>query len=335
MFSGYQLVVESAQDLTHWCGGKTSYWEFAKNVTENTYFDLGSLTKVIATTSIIARLVDQNKLDLSSSLGDFFSVFENTGYKSLTLRQLLTHSSGLIAWHPFYKEAKEPLIDIFVKNERLFLTNPANFKTVYSDLGFLLLGEVLKSNFGKIEDLFQKEVVLPLQLKEICFGPVSADSCAATEFCLERQKLLQGEVFDFNTTHLGPVCSHAGLFSSAQNLLPWAREWLKAIQGKSLWLSQATAKKFVQSGQGLPESTWGIGWDTKSKAFSSAGDLFSATSFGHLGYPGTSIWIDPEKLGMVILLTNRVHPSRLDERIKRFRPLIHDCVAKSWESYGK
>jgi CubicO group peptidase (beta-lactamase class C family) len=334
VFSGYQFVTESPNGILNWQGGKTSYWPNGQIVTEDTYFDLGSLTKVILTTSVLARLVDAGKIDLNSSLGSFLSEFKGTQYQSITLKDLLTHSSGLVAWYPFYQEKPLSLIESFLKNEKIFLLADAPKKAVYSDLGFLLLGEVLKQKFGDLQKLFEKEVVEPLELKNISFSPLTANQCAATEYCLERKRLLQGEVFDLNTSYLGPLCSHAGLFSSGKNLLPWAREWLKAVHGNSSWISHKTAKEFLKRGQGLSESTWGLGWDTKSKIFSSAGNNFSDTSFGHLGFPGTSVWIDPEKSGVAILLTNRVHPSRLDERIKRFRPIIHDLVAKNWENNG-
>jgi len=334
VFSGYQLAAECAQKSQLWVGGKTSYWAPEKKVTGSTYFDLGSLTKVVATTSIIARLVDQGKLLLSLTLGDCFRQFKGTGYEKMALKSLLTHSAGLLAWYPFFKEAKTPLIDIFCKLEKSFVKQPISTKATYSDLGFLLLGEVLKEKFGPLEKLFEREVLHPLNLKGIQYGPLPAIDCAATEFCLERKKLAQGEVFDLNTVYLGHCSSHAGLFASAVDLLPWAREWLKAVLGNSKWLSEETAKSFVTRDPKLNESTWALGWDTKSIAFSSAGEFFSSSSFGHLGYPGTSVWIDPEREGIAILLTNRVHPSRLDERIKRFRPRIHNLLAKAWESHG-
>lgn len=335
VFSGFQLVTESPSGTLSWIGGKTSHWMTGKSVTSDTWFDLGSLTKVILTTSLIARLFDRKELDLESDLGAYLPQFKGTGYAKITLRSLLTHSSGLIAWYPFYQEKDLDLIEIFLRCEKSFFYPEKPLKTVYSDLGFLLLGEVLKKSFGNLTELFQREVLQPLQLKNIQFGPLPPENCAATEFCLERQKLIQGEVFDLNTARLGPVCSHAGLFSSGENLLPWAREWLKAVKGESSWISEPTAKLFTAPGQGIKGNTWSLGWDTKSKAFSSAGNYFSGSSFGHLGFPGTSVWIDPEKSGIAILLTNRVHPSRLDERIKRLRPQVHDLVAKSWETYGE
>ena len=334
VFSAYQLTANHNHKTKSWFGGKTSHWSDAQAITESTFFDLGSLTKVIATTSIIARLVDQKKLSLSQNLGDFFKGFKSTAYSSITVQQLLTHSSGLIAWHPFYLEPKIPLTDLFCKNEESFLDRSNLKKTVYSDLGFLLLGEILNAHFGPFEKLFEDEVLQPLNLRNIQYGPLKNLDCVATEFCLERKKLIQGEVFDLNTAHFGHRCSHAGLFSSAQDLLPWAVEWLSALEGQSRWLTQKTAKVFTQAGQGESGGTWALGWDTKSKAFSSAGDFFSNLSFGHLGYPGTSIWVDPASRGVVIFLTNRVHPSRFDERIKKFRPLIHNLISKFWEQHG-
>jgi CubicO group peptidase (beta-lactamase class C family) len=334
VFSGYQLATEFKGAEVCWHGGLTSYWPEATALEESSYFDLGSLTKVILTTSVMARLVDQNKIDLSLRVREFIPEYKDSRLGEITLKMLLTHSSGLIGWYPFYLEKSKNVLELFLENENKFLSDEGSKKTVYSDLGFLLLGEVLKKGFGELRTLFEREVLSPLKLVGIEFGPLSSKKTVATEYCLERKKLIQGEVFDHNTPHFGGVCSHAGLFSSAKNLLPWAREWLKAVQGESEWLSRKTAVEFVIAGQGVSESTWALGWDTKSKAFSSAGDLLSMESFGHLGFTGTSVWIDPRKSGIIVLLTNRVHPSRLDERIKRFRPLIHNLVAKSWESHG-
>ena len=334
VFSGCQLAFATGAIEKSFSFGQASYWKGSRPVEEDTYFDLGSLTKVVFTTSVFARLVEQKRVDVNTPVEDFIPAFKKTRYSTITLKQLLTHSSGLVSWNAFYLEKTTDLIEVFLKNERSFLPERSEVNCVYSDLGFLLLGEVLRLVFGDFKSLFQTEVMSPLRLKEIKFGPLPPEKCAATEFCLERRKLLQGQVFDHNTDFLGGVCSHAGLFSSAKSLLPWAKEWLKAVQGASSWLSPEVAREFIRGGQEIGDSTWALGWDTKSKAFSSAGDFFSNESFGHLGFPGTSIWIDPINSGVVVLLTNRVHPSRLDERIKRFRPMIHNLIAESWESHG-
>ena len=334
VFSGYQVATCSPLAQNVLCGGKISYWGAPIEVSEETYFDLGSLTKVLLTTSVFARLVDQKKLDVLSTLEDHIQSFKGTAYAAISLKQLLTHSSGLIGWYPFYRENTKNLISVFLKNEKIFFSSEGPGTTIYSDLGFLLLGEVLRQSFGELNDLFQREVKEPLNLEGVTFGPLPSDQCAATEYCLERNKLIQGEVFDHNTDFLGGICSHAGLFSSAKSLFPWAQEWLNAVQGNSHWISQSVARQFIGAGQGNSSSSWAMGWDTKSKAFSSAGDIVSSETFGHLGFPGTSVWIDPKKSGVIVLLTNRVHPSRLDERIKRFRPLIHNLIAESWENHG-
>lgn len=334
VFSGYQLAYSFVGNEHSYFGGHTSHWESKTNVLEDTFFDLGSLTKVILTTSVIARLVDRQQIDINSSIEEHVVEFKNTAYASITLKQLLTHSSGLIAWHPFYLEKETEVIPLFLKNAKKFFAVGGSKTTTYSDLGFLLLGEVLKKQFGNLNDLFHQEVVTPLKLNDIKFGPLPSNQCVATEYCVEREKLLQGEVFDHNTDHLGGICSHAGLFSSAKNLLQWGKGWLDSVQGKSDWISKEVALQFIKAGQGERSGTWALGWDTKSKVFSSAGDKLSAESFGHLGFPGTSVWIDPKKSAVIILLTNRVHPSRWDERIKRFRPQIHNLVVEQWENYG-
>ncbi len=200
----------------------------------------------------------------------------------------------------------------------------------YSDLDFLLLGLFIKTKWNDLNLAFQEEVVKPLSLSQVRYGKISdKNSVAATEVSTVRDRLLWGEVFDENTFALGGISVHAGLFASAEGLVPYCREWLKALHGKSNWISQKTAQTCTQKTNFVKDSTWALGWDTKSPDRSSAGILFSSESFGHLGYPGCSVWIDPKSNLFCIFNTNRVHPSRFDERIRKLRPLIHDAVFKA------
>ncbi|NBX76065.1 MAG: hypothetical protein EBQ92_05880 [Proteobacteria bacterium] len=217
-----------------------------------------------------------------------------------------------------------------------FIVNPPKKTTRYSDIGFLLLGTAIENlTQQSLKESFASEVVRPLELKNILFGPVPQENSAATEWRRELGRCLQGESFDENTAALGGMAPHAGLFSSAEAIRPLCREWLSAVLGDSQWLNQSTAELFTTRADLVSKSSWAYGWDTRSFEGSSAGSLFSLKSFGHLGFTGTSVWIDPDVEGFCILLTNRVHPSRLDERIRRFRPLLHDEVARYWKELDK
>jgi len=297
-------------------------------------FDLASLTKPLCTVSILARLFEKGAFKLDQELGDVAPEWKKTPYHSLRVGELLSHSSGLKDWYPLYESSSWK--EILLSQPDIFIENPQRKTTRYSDIGFLLLGTVVESlSQESLTKMFEKEVVSPLGLKNVNFGPVSPENCAATEWRKELGRCLQGEPFDENTAALKGTAPHAGLFSSAKEIQPLCREWLRAVSGTSHWLNHKTAKLFTSRTQFTPNSSWAFGWDTRSFEGSSAGSLFSANSFGHLGYTGTSIWIDPVAQGFCIFLTNRVHPSRLDERIRRFRPLLHDEVARYWKEMEK
>lgn len=330
VFAGYSLYCEKKGEILELASGQTSYWPPLEKVTAETYFDIGSVTKAVATVSILARLVDRAALDLQAPLVTWISEFKGSSYEKLTPLDLLNHSSGILWWYPIFQE-KSPLdfVEWLLDHESEIAHLPPRSETEYSDIGFLILGEVIQRVAGNFEKAFQKEVVAPLGLKEVVYLPVGK-SIAATEYSVSRKKVIKGEVFDENCVFFGGITAHAGLFATARGLSNVCREWLFAVLGKSEWLSLRTAKKFTRALRSIPSSTWALGWDTPSKAFSSAGTHFSKSSFGHLGYPGTSIWIDPEVEGFAIFLTNRIHPSRFDERIKRVRPLLHDEIGRYW-----
>ncbi|NBX93119.1 MAG: hypothetical protein EBQ85_07820 [Proteobacteria bacterium] len=329
-FSAYQLVSECPGKSLSLARGKSSYWKSQQAIDAHFLFDLASLTKVICTVSLLARLFDQNKFKLDQKLGELSSEWKNTPFGSLMMSDLLNHSSGLLDWFPFYesKSWKEMLL----KHPEKFIVSAPRIKTKYSDVGFLLLGTVIESVAGPLEEVFQKEVKMPLSLDGIQFGPVGEQKTVATEWSVLRNELMQGRVFDENADSLGGIAPHAGLFSSAETLRGFCREWLKAWWGQSSWLSKKTAQLFTRRTQFINDSSWALGWDTRSFQGSSAGSLFSQQSFGHLGYTGTSLWIDPEARAFCIFLTNRVHPSRIDERIRRLRPRIHDEVFEFWRN---
>jgi len=270
----------------------------------STLFDIGSITKVVSTVSIIARLYEKKQLDLEEQVNGF------------KLRDLLTHSSGLKAWLPLYQQADKSFNSDWIAKEN-------QGKSVYSDLGFLLIHDYLNLKFGCLENLFKSEVKEPLMLSSTGYNPDKANkNIAATEYCYFRNRLVQGEVFDENTFSLGGISTQAGIFSTSSDMALWGSEWLKARSGKSSWISKETALYFTTK----IKSNWALGFDTKSEAGSTLGKSFSSDTFGHLGYPGTSIWIDPTTQSVVVFLTNHIHPSRLDARIKIIRPKLHELL---------
>lgn len=331
IFSGYQLYAERKGRVLDLHGGVTSYWDGGVSVEAFTFFDIGSVTKAVVTTTLLALAVEEKKLSIDDPVQHWVDSLRGVPLGGIPVKALLSHSSGIKWWHPLYSDPdSKSLADWFRDHASDIAENPPGKKAVYSDLGFLVLGLVIEKLFGKIETAFAEKITKPLGMTETVYGPVDPAKCAATEVSAARGRLLHGEVFDENCSFLGGRCSHAGLFSTARGLAPWAREWVHAYRGESKWISEKTAKLFASVSNLAPASHWALGWDTKSPKGSSAGEKFSSKSFGHLGYPGCSVWCDPEAGGFAIFHTNRVHPSRLDERIKKLRPQVHDLIADWW-----
>ena len=320
----------------------------------NTIFDLASLTKPLATTVAIMMLVRERKINLDDHVTRFIPTFGVFGKHSVTFRHLLNHSSGLPAWKPYYEEIikleKAGRVNFVVsraaKNfvmEQIHREKPvtsAGAQGLYSDLGFILLGEVVEVISGWTLDRFcQERIFKPLGLRSTAFVDLTQlrtkrlqpveDMIAPTENCPWRKKILCGEVHDDNAYAMGGVAGHAGIFSSARDIHYLLARLQRCLLGKDSFLSQALVKEFLVKDDSVKNSTFALGWDTPAAAKSASGSCFSARSVGHLGFTGASVWWDLEKLCHIILLTNRVHPSRKNEKIRDFRPHIHDLIMKA------
>jgi len=317
------------------------------HMTRSTIFDLASLTKPIATTTAMMRLVDRGALGLDDSVSRWIPEFSGGDKDRVMVRDLLNHCSGLRAWEPFYKEviktakrrsdyvgspdAKQLVLN---RIHRSRLVYPPGTKSIYSDLGFILLGEIIERASGLPLDRFcREEVFRPLGLKRTFYiktGSHPPGKFAATERSEWRRRIVVGEVHDDNAYTMGGVAGHAGLFGTAMDLNRFAQRMLEALRGRSAFVSQKIVEEFMTR-QTTPGSSWGLGWDTPSEtsgAPSSSGRFFSSRSFGHLGYTGTSLWIDPEQDLTVVFLTNRVHPTSRNIKIRKFRPVIHDLIVQ-------
>lgn len=326
-FPGGVLAVGYQGSLVHLHPfGRLTYDADAPPVTAGTLYDLASLTKVIATTTMAMILVDEGKLDLDRPVRDFLPDFHGPGKDAVTVRHLLTHSSGLPAVAPLYKEiqGKKAYLQHI---QAMDLEYPPGSRSVYSDLGIILLGEILEQTAGQSLETFVRERVLdPLGMRDTMFRPPAKlrPRVAPTEFDPWRGRLIQGEVHDENTFALGGIAPHAGLFGTAPDLARFAQ---MLLTGQRI-VSRKTIDLFTHRA-GIPNSDRALGWDTKSAEGSSAGTLFSRRSFGHTGFTGTSIWMDPERNLFVILLTNRVHPTRENNLIREVRPAVADAVVRA------
>lgn len=327
-FPGGVLAVGDAEGLIHLHPfGRLSYEPDARPVTAGTLYDLASLTKVVATTTMAMILVDEGKLDLDRPVRDFLPGFQGPGKEAVTVRHLLTHSSGLPALATFFKEIQGQAA--YVERVQVMdLEYPPGSRSVYSDPGIILLGAILEQVSGQSLETFVRDRVLdPLGMRDTRYRPPPElwPRIAPTELDPWRGRLIQGEVHDENTFAMGGVAPHAGLFGTAGDLARFAQMLLNG--GRPI-VSRKTVELFTRKA-GIPGSDRALGWDTKSAEGSSAGTLLSERSFGHTGFTGTSLWIDPERQLYVILLTNRVHPTREDNLIREARPAVADAVVRA------
>ncbi len=337
---GVLLVARRGVVVLERAAGRLTWDDGAAEVTPSTIYDLASLTKVIATTTLMMRRVESGALDLDDTAATYLPELEGRPVGDATLRDLLAHSSGLPCCTELFRELGEHLdrdearagyLEHIASTE---MEAGARERAIYSDLGVLLLGEVLERRAGRpLDDLVQEEVLDPLGLRDTGYLPDPAlrDRIAPTEPDDWRGRLPHGEVHDENTHALGGVAPHAGLFGTARDVATFAQAMLNggAYGGRRIAANQTVAL-FTRRAELVPGSSRALGWDTPSEP-SSAGRFFSARSYGHTGFTGTSLWIDPELELIVVLLTNRVHPTRENIAIRRLRPAIHDAVVLAIE----
>lgn len=308
--------------------GAMTYDMKSREINERTMFDLASLTKVIATTSAVMKLYDGKMITLDDKVSRFFPPFSEGNKSDITIRHLLTHTSGLPPYRQLWKfvpDASNAIDSVFAT---ALVANPGD-TMMYSDLGFITLGRIVEKVSGMPLDQFVKrEFFGPLGMARTMFTPSSEfrNLIAPTEYdSLWRKSLVQGTVHDENAEFLGGVSGHAGLFSTADDLAKLMQMLVNyGAYGGKRYLDSSTVALFTRKQS--EKSSRALGWDTKSPTGSSAGNLFSANSFGHTGFTGTSIWADPERKLFLILLTNRVHPTRATSKIFRVRPAVADAV---------
>jgi len=310
----------------------------SRPVTPETIYDLASLTKVVGLTTAAMMLVDAGRLDLDAPAQRYVPAFQGAGKERVMIRHLLTHSSGLPAWRPLYSEAATRAEALALVDTTPLLRQPGD-TFVYSDLGAIVLMQVVEAVAGEPLDRFlDARLFGPLGMHSTRFLPPESwrTRIAPTENDSSlRHHMLRGEVHDENAARLGGVSGHAGLFSTAPDLAVFA-QWLMSVRTGLLtpgWQPGVNAPK-LPSGQVTswttrqnlpPGSSRALGWDTPSER-SSAGTKLSASAFGHTGFTGTSIWMDPEQDLFIILLTNRVNPTRANTRILQVRRRVADLV---------
>ena len=332
-FPGASFAVTHTSDRAYGSVGHFTYESESPKATPEAIFDLASLTKAIATTSAAMILYERGKLRLDAPIADLIPDFaaHDPRKRSITVQMLLSHSSGLPAHEKLYEKAQTREQALSAALRSTLQAEPGRH-VEYSDIGFIVLGEVLTDLAEEPLDVFcAREIFAPLEMSKTAFNPPEARRALIPPTIRDdhfRHRTIQGEVNDENASLLGGVAGHAGLFAPAGDVARFAE---CILRGGAPILKPETVLLFTKR-QYLPKgSSWALGWDTPS-APSQSGKLLSEDSFGHLGYTGTSLWIDRQRRLSITLLTNRTWPEGGSQQIKELRPAFHDAIVEALET---
>jgi serine-type D-Ala-D-Ala carboxypeptidase len=331
VFPGCSLAVTwRGELLAHKGLGRFTYDFASPEVNAASLFDLASLTKVVATTAVAMVLYERGLLDLEAPVTGIIPEFAGNDAlrRDVTLRMLLAHCSGLPAYEKLFQRVatREDLLHAAFRTP---LAADPGTRAEYSDVGFMILGVVLERLADERLDAFcQREIFGPLGMTQTTFNPATALKPSIPPTADDRtfrHRIIQGEVQDENASVLEGVAGHAGLFSIAEDLAVFSHAMLN---GGHPILRPSTVERFTRR-ESEPEGTSrALGWDTPSQP-SQSGKHFSSRAFGHLGYTGTSLWIDPERQLSIALLTNRAWPDCHNQAIKQIRPAFHDAIVEA------
>lgn len=320
-------VARNGNTILQGAVGRFTYDEGAEDVTLSTVFDVASVTKVVATTSMAMQLYERAQLNLRQPIVELLPEFDGKDKRrrAVTIEMLLAHSSGLPAYERLFLQAEDRAA-LLRSAFQVPLEKDPGTHAEYSDIGFILLGELLERIAEETLDVFcSREVFAPLRMRSTNFRPNSElrSSIPPTRNDQDfRHRIVQGEVHDENASVMGGVSGHAGLFSNTTDLMQFSASILGL--GTQLFRSE-TVETFIRRQNTPPGTSRALGWDTPSSP-SQSGKHFSLRSFGHLGYTGTSLWIDAEREIAIALLTNRTWPDNESQLIKQVRPAFHDAV---------
>jgi CubicO group peptidase (beta-lactamase class C family) len=337
-FPGATLAVGYKDKVSLHAFGNLSYDAKSPQVKLNTMYDVASLTKVIVTTTLVEKLVEgdfKSPLLLDVPIERYLPEWATGPQKEwrhhVTVRHLMTHTSGLPPFKEYWRTSKGKADTL-----RMIFAEPLEYepgtRMIYSDLGIILMAEIIQRLTGRtLDDLANETIFGPLGMRDSMYKPPKKlwPLIAPTEFdAVFRKRLIQGEVHDENAFAIGGFSGHAGLFSTAPDLAAFCQMLLNGgVYAHQRILKRATILQFTAP-QDLAKGTRTLGWVVPTEG-SSSGHFFSPHSFGHTGFTGTSIWIDPDRQVFVVLLTNRVNPTRENHKIAEVRPVLHDAVMQA------
>jgi serine-type D-Ala-D-Ala carboxypeptidase len=319
-------VGRSQMPLWRQAFGALTFEPGATPTSDDTVFDLASLTKVLATTLLVMREVERGRLGPDDRVAMHLPEWQLTDRADVTLRDLLSHCSGLQSHAPLFESHRGA--EAFAQAiAAMPLAYPPRTTSIYSDLDFILLGVILE-NAAPLPEQFDTLRLQMGSIQDLQFHPpvLWKRRTAPTQFSALRQRLLVGEVDDENAWAIGGAAGHAGLFGTAAAVGECARHLLQVLDGRTGAFRRETVEQFVTKRGDVPGSSRALGWDTMLPT-SSCGTRMSARAFGHTGFTGTSLWIDPERDVYVVILTNRVYPGAGDaDAIRTVRRAVHDAV---------
>jgi CubicO group peptidase (beta-lactamase class C family) len=310
----------------------------------HTQYDLASLTKVVGLTTAMMFAVDEGRIDLDTPIQAYVPAFQGAGKERVTVRMLLAHAGGLPAWRPFYRQAADRAA-VLALVETTPLEAPPGNRFTYSDLGGILLGQAAESVYGeRLDSLLDRRLFRPLGMRHTGYLRMVADvpTVAPTELDVYRGRVLRGQVHDENAWRMGGVSGHAGLFSTAEELLKFGEWWIGQWSGGRAdrrtegggapnrpsagpAVRQSVVREFARR-QDLPAgSARALGWETPTQD-NTGSALLSPGSVGHTGFTGTSLWIDPGRGVVIVVLANPVHPTRAHTRFNGVRRGVGDRV---------
>lgn len=314
----------------------------------DTVYDVASLTKAVVTSVLAMRAVAGGALALDEPVAGRLPEFDGPGREAVTVRQLLSHSSGLPAHRPFWRQATDADSErwaISLAAAREPLEYSPGTMSIYSDLGFILLGWLLeRATEQRLDALAAAQILRPLGIDggatfagfvnlaetDARARLLAERSVAATQQCPERGRIVLGEVDDLNAYAMGGIAGHAGLFADAAAVSAIAGALVAAWRGAGGALVERDVVREFWAPARVPGSTWRLGWDGPAARGSQAGERISRDAVGHLGFTGCSLWIDPQRETWTVLLSNRVHPAvPTHDRFRAFRPQLHDAVLEA------
>ncbi len=342
--AGAVLRVEIAGAVVHESAHGVTRYDAPARVSPDTWFDLASLTKILATTPAAMLLVQRGVLNLASPMRRYLNFGDTiqhrvpqNSFADRPVENFLRHVSGAAAWKPLFRAVPPDMLNSPAGKaciaRALLAEQPATAAIspqVYSDLGFAMVGLALEEIARQpLHEFVAREIFAPLGIGELAclqLAPRPGLTIAATEDCPWRGRVLVGEVHDENTWAAGGCLGQSGVFGTARGVAQLAAEFLAAARGEGRLFSSATLARFLRAPTDVSGS-FRVGFDTPNRQGSAAGSHFGPHAFGHLGFTGCSLWCDPDRRLSVVLLTNRVHPTRRNDALKELRPAVHDAIA--------